>query len=171
MSRIYSAPADRIGAVILVRRAPEDDDEEDDEEPADDEEDDDEGGDDEQGDDRRDGYSEWSRGLRPKSDPGKPLVGVNRERVQGSGHIRGAGIKDEVIDNYPNEPKKSPACQNENHRNKNLGIHKQAMPERRRTVLSEACDLFSPHCRDFITLISGAGWRRHPVTVPPRILS
>jgi hypothetical protein len=59
MSRIYSAAsADRMGAVPLLRRVPEDDDEEDDEKPAHDEEEDDEEGDDEKGDDRGDGYSE-----------------------------------------------------------------------------------------------------------------
>jgi hypothetical protein len=59
MSRINSAaPANRMGAIPLFRRAP-DDDEEEDEKPAHDEDEDDEDeGDDEPGDDGGDGYSE-----------------------------------------------------------------------------------------------------------------
>jgi hypothetical protein len=55
MRRTYpTIPADRLGAVPIFRKAPEDDDEEEDEEPAHDDEEDDE----EEGDDEGDGYSE-----------------------------------------------------------------------------------------------------------------
>jgi hypothetical protein len=75
--------------------------------------------------------------FAPESDAGKPLVRVDRERVQ-TGGIRELRVNDEVVDSYPDDPQKGPTCQNDNDWNKNFVIIKQAMRQRRRKILDES---------------------------------